>query len=287
MNPINILVDGNNIAIRTLNAIPGYNSQFQSPHQFPFFIHSFLSNLLSVTKRIKQKYEKYPINLVLIWDSKTNFRKNIYPEYKANRKSKTIEEEKDRINHYSLLNELRENLNILGSWGNISLDGFEADDLIAYLIKEVSYGNQFIIVSSDNDFYQLLGDRIIQYLPHKKVFYSHLDFKKEFGVIPEKYIYIKALAGDNGDNIKGIEGIGIKKATKMIQQGQCWNYWVNKFKDVDLEMNIELIRLPFKSGEGINIEMPKSFFCLTGFTELFQKFSLQKLNLFDFKQILQ
>lgn len=285
--PLNILVDGNNLAVRTLTAIPGYSSQFQSPHQFPFFIHSFLTNLLSISKKIKQKYEKQSVNVVIIWDSRTSLRKKIFPEYKANRKAKTVEEEKDRINHYSLLNELREELNLLGSWSNISLEGFETDDIIAYFIKESSYDNQFIIVSSDNDFYQLLGGRVIQYLPHKKTFYTYLDFKKEFGVIPEKYIYIKALAGDKGDNIKGVEGIGIKRAIKLIQEGQCWSYWINKFSSVDLETNIELISLPFKFGADINIEIPKSSFNKELWINLFQKFSLQKLNLFDFKQILE
>ncbi len=283
---INLLIDGNNAAIRVLTCIPGYNNQFKSSHQINLFIHSFLSSFLSLSKKIKEKYEIDNINI--IWDSKVSLRKKIYPSYKVNRKTKTFEEEQDRKNHFSLLDQLKEELIKLGSWAWIEQEGFETDDLIAYLVKESTYDNQFIIYSSDNDFYQLLGDRIIQYLPHKKVFYTHLDFKNEFSnIIPEKYIYVKALAGDTGDNIKGIDQIGIKKATKLINEGQCWQYYVNKFPNVDLEMNVDLIRLPFKFGEGINIQLQKSCFNKDAWINLFQLFSLNKLNLFDFKNILE
>src|SRR3989304_4931382 len=127
---LTVLIDGNNIAIRTLLVIPGYNAQFQSPHQLNFFIHSFLNSFLIICNKIKQKYNQ-PINIVIIWDSKINNRKKLYPNYKANRKPRTEEEEKDKNNHYSLLNELKENLQQLGDWFNTSLIGYEADDLIA------------------------------------------------------------------------------------------------------------------------------------------------------------
>ncbi len=283
---VNLLIDGNNTAIRVLTGIPGYNNQFKSGHQINLFIHSFLSSFLNLSKKIKEKYKIDNINI--IWDSKVSLRKKIYPSYKANRKTKTFEEEQDRKNHFDLLYQLKESLKSLGNWAWIEQEGFETGDLIAYLVKESTYDNQFILYSSDNDFYQLLGDRIIQYLPHKKVFYTHLDFKKDFGgIVPEKYIYVKALAGDTGDNIKGVDQIGIKKATKLINEGQCWQYYVNKFPDVDLETNVDLIRLPFKFGEGINIQLQKSSFTKDAWINLFQLFSLNKLNLFDFKNILE
>lgn len=283
---LNVLVDGNNVAVRVLTSLSGYNSQFNSPHQLNFFVHSFLSNLLSISQKIKQKYNK-PINLILVWDSKQSLRRKIYPEYKGNRKTKTEGEEKDKNNHYSLLNELKENLKSLGTWGAIEKEGFETDDIIAYFIKESTYDNQFIVISCDNDFFQLLGDRVIQYLPHKKAFYTYLDFKKEFGIIPDKYPFVKALAGDRGDNIKGVDQVGIKRAIKLIQSGECWQHWVNTYKEVDLELNEELIRLPFKYGEGIDLEMPKSSFNKVAWINLFQKFALQKLNILDFKNLLE
>ena len=282
---LTILFDANNLAVRTLLAIPGYSASFNSPHQLNFFVHSFLSNFLNVFNKIKQKYNT-KINVVLVWDSKISLRKKLYPEYKGNRKPRSLEEEKDRINHFSLLNELKEELKLLGEWGCVEKEGYEADDLIAYFIKNMPYDNQFIIVSSDNDFYQLLGDRVIQYLPHKKAFYNHLDFQKEFGIICDKYPLVKALMGDRGDNIVGVDGIGVKTAVKLLNQGQCWMSLVNKYKEIDLEINLELVKLPFREQE-INLEMPKSYFKKEDWIELFQKFSLQKLNLKSFKDLLE
>ena len=282
---LNILVDGNNVAIRVLTSLAGYNQQFNSPHQLNFFVHSFLSHILGISNKIKQKYNT-KINIILVWDSKTSLRRKLYPEYKANRRPKTLEEEKDRINHFSLLNELKEELRLLGEWGCVEKEGYEADDLIAYFIKNSTMGDSFLIISSDNDFYQLLSNRVIQYLPHKKSFYNHLDFQKEFGIICDKYPLVKALAGDRGDNIVGVDKIGMKTAIKLLNQGQCWMNLVNKYKEVDLETNLELIKLPFREQE-INIEMPKSSLNKEAWIALFQKFSLQKLNLKSFKDILE
>src|SRR3990167_5999795 len=110
--PINILIDGNNLAVRSLLAIPGYSAQFQSPHQLNFFIHSFLSSFLNICNKVKQKYSTID-NIVIIWDSRLNNRKKLYPEYKGNRKPRTEEEDRDKTNHYSLLNELRDSLSLL------------------------------------------------------------------------------------------------------------------------------------------------------------------------------
>ena len=282
--PLNVLIDGNNFAIRILTSIPGYNSQFQSSHQANLFIHSFFAGLLSTTNKIKQKYTTID-NINIIWDSRINNRKKIYSQYKANRKPKTLEEEKDKANHYTLLDKLRDSLKTLGDWGCVELEGYEADDLIAYFVKESTIDDTFVIISSDNDLYQLLNDRCVMYLPHRKDFYSILDFQKEFDISPSKYPFVKALAGDNSDNIKGIDGIGIKRGIKLIKEGQCWTHWINKYKEVDLETNLELVSLPFESNK-INLKLPQSYFEKRAWITLFQEFGLSKLNLSDFRQLL-
>ena len=283
--PINVLIDGNNFAIRILTSIPRYNSQFLSNHQINLFIHSFFTGLLTICNKVKQKYDKVD-NLVIVWDSKINNRKLIYPNYKGNRKPKTLEEEKDKTNHYSLLDKLRESLKTLGNWANVTLTGFEADDLIAYFVKNSTYDNNFVIVSSDNDFFQLIGNRVVQYLPHKKEFYSLIDFKKEFGIIPDKYPFVKALAGDKSDNIKGIDGIGIKKGIKLIKEGKCWQHWINEYPNIDLEINLELIKLPFEEHKIPFTNLPQSYFDKNAWIAIFQLYGLNKLNLCDFKQLL-
>lgn len=283
--PITILIDGNNFAIRLLTAIPGYSSQFKSNHQINLFIHSFFTGLLTICNKVKQKYDKVD-NIVIVWDSRINNRKLIYPNYKGNRKPKTLIEEKDKTNHYSLLDKLRESLKTLGDWADVSLEGYEADDIIAYFIKNSTLDHNFIIISSDNDLYQLLGDRVIQYLPHRKEFYSLLDFKKEFDITPDKYPAVKALAGDTADNIKGVDGIGIKRGIKLINEGRCWQHWVDKYPNIDLNINYELVKLPFEEHKIPFTQLPQSCFDKSAWINIFQTYGLVKLNLSDFKKLI-
>jgi len=284
--PINVLFDGNNCAIRILTSMLGYGDQFKSDHQVNLFMHSFLAGVQSTCNKIKQKYGDIG-NICIIWDSRLNNRKKLYPQYKGNRKPKTLTDERDKTNHYTLLDQLKDSLKLLGDWACIEQSGFEADDLIAHFVNESTIDNNFVIVSSDNDMYQLLGNRVTQYLPHRKEFYTYLDFKKEFGIIPEKYVYVKALAGDRGDNIIGINGVGIKKAVKLIQQGRCWSHWLNTYgKEVDLEMNVELIRIPFEADK-IDMKMSISNFNKSAWIEIFQLYGLNKLSIADFRQLLE
>src|SRR3990167_1714963 len=150
--PLTVLIDGNNFAIRILTSMLGYGNQFKSDHQINLFIHSFFAGLFSTCNKIKQKYNQ-PINIILVWDSKINNRKKIYPDYKANRKPKIESELADKTNHYTLLDKLKDSLKPLGDWAVVEKEGFEADDLIAYFVKESSIDNQFIIVSSDMIFF--------------------------------------------------------------------------------------------------------------------------------------
>src|SRR3990167_10571031 len=152
--PLNILIDGNNFAIRILTSLPVYSNQFKSDHQVNLFIHSFFTGLLSTCNKIKQKYNQ-PTNIILIWDSKINNRKKLYSDYKGNRQSKSSTDFKNKTNHYSLLNQLKDGLKTLGGCGCVELEGYEADDLIAYFVKESAIDDTFVIISSDNDLYQL------------------------------------------------------------------------------------------------------------------------------------
>ena len=80
-------------------------------------------------------------------------------------------------------------------------------------------------------------------------------------------------------------GIGIKRGIKLIQEGKCWTHWLNKYPNVDLETNLELITLPFEADK-INLKLPQSYFDKKAWIEIFQKYSLNKLNLADFRNLI-
>lgn len=125
---------------------------------------------------------------------KSNFRYQIYPEYKANRTQ-------PRPVHYDLIRGALEH-----DYGSIIVTGQEADDAIGIHSQSVE---DTIIVTIDKDMNQLPG--------------KHYNFVKGllFTVTPEeglKYFYHQLLMGDRTDNIPGLTGIGEKKAAKALAQ---------------------------------------------------------------------
>jgi DNA polymerase-1 len=85
----------------------------------------------------------------------------------------------------------------------------ECDDTIANLVRTSSTAVEWVIVSSDSDFTQLLHDR-----PNLRLYNP---VKDEFVQAPQDYDYCtwKALRGDSSDNIPGVAGVGDKTATKI------------------------------------------------------------------------
>jgi hypothetical protein len=97
----------------------------------------------------------------------------------------------------------------------ISIDKVEADDTISYLAQKfAANGKKVTIVSSDKDFLQIVNDNIEVFSPIKKKTYQKKDILEEIGVLPENYLIMKALLGDNSDNLSGIKGLGPKTLLK-------------------------------------------------------------------------
>ena len=160
-----------------------------------------------------------PTRVLIIWDGKggSSNRKNIDPNYKAQRAT-------SRITHWGLYdNKEEETEALIGQLfrtqdyleclplQQIVIEKLEADDIIAYLAKRASNaGKKVTIVSSDKDFYQLIDKNIEVYAPVKKKTFTMDNVKEEIGVLPQNYNIVKALLGDNSDNIPGVKGLGIK-----------------------------------------------------------------------------
>jgi len=89
----------------------------------------------------------------------------------------------------------------------ISIDHIEADDVIAYIANNI-LEKRVIITSSDNDYLQLIDDRICLYSPHLKKLICRDEFKKIHGYISENYIWRKCILGDSSDSVPNIKSIG-------------------------------------------------------------------------------
>lgn len=127
-----------------------------------------------------------------------------------------------------------------------SLEGFEADDLIAFFAYDRHLDhNKIVIVSVDSDLYQLLELFNVSIWNSKKGFYDRADFMRAHdNVDPAKWPDVLAMTGTH-NGVEGIRGIGIKTACKIVRDGsdRKWERILMEHRDI-IDRNVELIDLP-------------------------------------------
>lgn len=152
-----------------------------------------------------------PTHFAVIFDySSKTFRKDIYPQYKANR----AEPPDDLIPQFGLIRQATRAFNL----PCIEKEGFEADDIIAtYARQAVQAGADVTIISSDKDLMQLVNSHVSMYDSMKDRQIGIPEVIEKWGVPPEKMIDLQAMTGDSTDNVPGIPGIGPKTAAQLIE----------------------------------------------------------------------
>jgi len=158
------------------------------------------------------KGEAGPTHLVAIFDhSEQTFRSEIYPDYKANRPPAP----EDLVPQFPLVRTATKAFGVHG----VELAGFEADDLIAtYARLAREAGGEAVIVSSDKDLMQLVGDGVVMFDPMKDRRIDTPEVIEKWGVGPDKMIDLQALVGDSVDNVPGAPGIGPKTAAQLLDE---------------------------------------------------------------------
>ncbi|WP_273759068.1 DNA polymerase I [Bartonella sp. ML70XJBT.G] len=153
-----------------------------------------------------------PTHFAVIFDySSDTFRKQIYPQYKANREKPP----EDLIPQFALIRQATKAFNL----PCIEKEGFEADDLIAtYATLATKVGAKTTIISSDKDLMQLVNTHVSLYDGMKDKHIGISEVIEKWGVTPEKMIDLQALIGDTTDNVPGIPGIGPKIAAQLLDQ---------------------------------------------------------------------
>jgi DNA polymerase-1 len=138
------------------------------------------------------------------------FRKELSADYKANRTPMPD----DLVEQVPLVHEACEALGV----PVLTSERFEADDVIGTLAAAARAHNlEVVLVTSDKDFYQLVGDGVRVYNPRDDgAWYDAVGVKEKFGVRPDQVVDVLALMGDSVDNIKGVPGIGQKGARELI-----------------------------------------------------------------------
>jgi len=238
-----LIVDFLNSFIRAYSGSPALNNNGEHVGGITGFLYS-----IGLAIKTFQ-----PTRCILVSDGKNSAarKRKIYSDYK---KKRTV---KINLNRYydfkdedeelqSMHNQMKMLLSYLESMPLqiITVDSTEADDVIAYLAKEVFYKNEnkVIIMSSDKDFLQLIDERISIWSPTKKKLYTPNSVLDEYGVSVNNFLFYRTLDGDISDNISGVKGVGIKKIKKYLPI-------LSESRDVTLEEVFEYIE---KQNEGKN-----------------------------------
>ncbi len=153
-----------------------------------------------------------PDMLIVAMDSKVpSFRAEIYPDYKAHRPPMP-EDMPVQINR---IEQILTAMNI----AVVSLDGFEADDIIGTIAKKASSGGiDVYICSKDKDMLQLLDGHVRVYDIKTGRHTDPESILSQMGISPEQFIDVLALQGDTADNIPGVPDVGPKTALDWIQK---------------------------------------------------------------------
>jgi DNA polymerase I len=201
------LIDGNSLAYRAFFALP--ESIATSDGRPTNAIFGFASMLVKILT------DYGPVPLIVVWDAGMSGRKEISAEYKAQRSTRP-----------DLLKlqwpHLRPLVEAFG-YRNVSVEGYEADDVIAALTEQAkARGIPVMVVTGDRDAYQLVDDGVRIMSTSRGVtdtkVYDTQGVIDRYGIPPEKIPDFIGLKGDTSDNIPGVPGIGDKTAAELLQR---------------------------------------------------------------------
>lgn len=237
-----ILIDNSGVLIHYASGFQKSNDQYYRRY----------GGLLSFFRLLKRLLLEYPeAKLITFGDKckKQNFRNQIDQTYKDTRSplSDVIIQQLCDLDAY-LNNYMIPYIHHLE---------YEADDLIASFINS-NPSEQFIIVSRDKDFSQLVNNNVSIYnsfyksLPTESTISQNLVNKdmvlQKYGVTPCQFILYQALMGDASDNVRGIKGIGPVTASSMINKNNgdiisIQQEYGQKYNFQDIDKYIQLVTL--------------------------------------------
>lgn len=204
----NSIIDGTNLLHRTYHSSKGKeirNTQGTDVGHVLYFLKAIKG--FAETLRGDRMY--------IAWDSNdrsfTNFRQD-GTDYKGHRNR----DESDNVHkNDNLIKALCRCLGVI----NITSEKVEADDIIAWICLELYPEDENIIISSDQDFYQLVhfGKDVTVYSPLKDILVNEHNFEEHVDVDKKHFLLYKAVIGDTSDNIKGLYKYGPVKSRKFVK----------------------------------------------------------------------
>ncbi len=233
--------------------------------------------IYGVLLQIKKLIDVYKTtDLVFCWDGRNSKREQIYPQYKSGRgKTDTPEELEARQQAYLQFQKVQnEILPDMGFVNNFCFEGYEADDIMAQIV--FNYQDPCTLITADNDMFQLLH-LCDMYSPSTGITYTKELFQEEYGIDPQEWVTVKALAGCKSDNVIGLTRIGNKTAAQYLrgelkETTKAFSL-IEEGKAQILKINLPLVSLPFP---GCPVpELMENKFNYNGFIKHAQQYGME------------
>lgn len=265
-------------------------------------LYGFTKMLLSFLDKVTKQSDTSPVIYVVFDAARKNFRHDLYPDYKANR----AECPEDLVPQMPFFPKIASAM----GFHVLLKEGFEADDIIATIIKQYlkeSLIQDLTIVSADKDLTQLVNSQVTMWDPMRDRIFNESEVEKHFGVKPKQIRDYLSIVGDSSDNVPGAKGIGPKTVAQLFQNFDNLDDLLANLDKVSqvnglrgatsvqnkLESNLDAIRLSYKLvtlDENVPLELSHTNW--NGFSEqelreliselefqsLFQKFSINNIS---------
>lgn len=221
--------------------------------------HSVVFNFFRGLRALVEQFK--PTCVYVVDEGTPRARRALLPEYKANRVVSDDDPRRAELaKFFAQVDLIRDIIKNYFPVSFVRHPDYEADDTIANLVERSSSSASWVIVSSDTDFIQLLGQ------DHDVKLYNPV--RKEYVDCPPDYSYLvwKALRGDPTDNVPGIPGVGDKTAVKLARSlaGGIDEFAVWLAEDPErhslLERNMDLIGFEYwddESARGMTCSTPQ------------------------------
>lgn len=241
-----LLIDTNNLAYRVFHAL-GTLSFNQIPTEVTFGLMRYIDKL---SERFGTD------NLIFCFDSRNPYRIQELPTYKESRRRRRADApEEEKQQRAGLIKQLRDfRRDVLYDLGyvNVCFDaGFEADDLLAAVKKKLPPEDEKIIISSDQDLWQLLDSNTIIWNPHNEKIFTQAVLKEKYNIDPARWATVKAIAGCSSDDVPGVKGVGEKTAIKFLnnelgKKTKAFKAITEWVASEEFLLSLRLVTLPYR-----------------------------------------
>jgi 5'-3' exonuclease len=209
---------------KTLMIVDALNLAFRYKHSGARdFAQDYIRTVDSLAKSYKAQYV-----IIAADQGSSSYRKNIYPNYKQNRKDKFDQQtEAEKLEFELFFEDFTETLELISErYPVLRFQGVEADDIAAYIVgkKRKLPIDQIWLMSSDKDWDLLIKPGVgrFSYVTRKEVTWD--TWQDHYAFEPEQYVHVKCLMGDSGDNVPGVPGVGPKRAQQLVEEyGTTWD----------------------------------------------------------------